>query len=124
MTETASLVAIVAVLIACGAIAAMAIVLWRSRRAAPAEDPVMAELTRAQADAAVRLEAMIGMLAKGQSQLAHTVNERLDSVSHRLGDSLEKTKLSTAENLQKLGERLAVIDRAQKNITDLATQVT
>ena len=124
MTETASLVAIVAVLIACGAIAALAIVLWRSRKAAPAEDPVMAELTRAQADAAVRLEAMIGMLAKGQSQLAHTVNERLDSVSHRLGDSLEKTKLSTAENLQKLGERLAVIDRAQKNITDLATQVT
>jgi DNA recombination protein RmuC len=124
MIETASLVAVVAVLIACGAIAAMAIVLWRSRKAAPAEDPVMAELTRAQADAAVRLEAMIGMLAKGQSQLAHTVNERLDSVSHRLGDSLEKTKLSTAENLQKLGERLAVIDRAQKNITDLATQVT
>jgi DNA recombination protein RmuC len=124
MTETSSIVAVVAVLIACGAIAAMAIVLWRSGRAAPAEDPVMAELTRAQADAAVRLEAMIGMLAKGQSQLAHTVNERLDSVSHRLGDSLEKTKLSTAENLQKLGERLAVIDRAQKNITDLATQVT
>jgi DNA recombination protein RmuC len=84
----------------------------------------MAELTRAQADAAARLEAMIGMLAKGQSQLAHSVNERLDSVSHRLGDSLEKTKQSTAENLQKLGERLAVIDRAQKNITDLATQVT
>ena len=63
------------------------------------------------------------MLAKGQSQLAHTVNERLDSVSHRLGDSLEKTKQSTAENLQKLAERLAIIDRAQKNITDLAGQV-
>jgi DNA recombination protein RmuC len=67
---------------------------------------------------------MIGMLAKGQTQLAHTVNERLDSVSHRLGDSLEKTKQSTTENLQKLAERLAVIDRAQKNITDLAGQVT
>ncbi len=110
--------------IACIALAAMAIALWRSRRAAPAEDPVLAELTRAQADAAARLEAMIGMLATGQSQLAHSVNERLDSVSHRLGNSLEKTKQSTAENLQKLGERLAVIDRAQKNITDLATQVT
>ena len=30
----------------------------------------------------------------------------------------------TAENLQKLNERLAVIDNAQKNITDLASQVT
>jgi DNA recombination protein RmuC len=117
------IVALVAVALAAIALAALAIVLWRSRRAKPAEDPA-AELTRAQADAAARLEAMIGLLAKGQSQLAHSVNERLDSVSHRLGDSLEKTKLSTAENLQKLGERLAVIDRAQKNITDLATQVT
>jgi DNA recombination protein RmuC len=64
------------------------------------------------------------MLAKGQTQLAHTVNERLDSVSNRMGDSLEKNKQSTSESLQKLAERLAVIDRAQKNITDLAGQVT
>ena len=84
----------------------------------------MAELTRAQAEAAARLEGAIRLLATNQSQLQRSVNERLDSVSHRLGDSLEKTKQSTAENLQKLGERLAVIDRAQKNITDLATQVT
>ncbi len=124
MTESPSIVAVSAILIACAAIAVLAIVLWRSRKQPPAEDPVMAELTRAHADAAARLEAMIGLLAKGQSQLAHSVNERLDSVSHRLGDSLEKTKQSTADNLQKLGERLAVIDRAQKNITELATQVT
>jgi DNA recombination protein RmuC len=124
MTESFSIIAIAAVVVACAALAALAIALWLGRRAAPAEDAAMAELTRAQADAAARLEAMIGMLAKGQSQFAHTVNERLDSVSHRLGDSLEKTKQSTAENLQKLGERLAVIDRAQKNITDLAAQVT
>ncbi len=37
---------------------------------------------------------------------------------------MEKTKQNTAENLQKLNERLAVIDRAQKNISELATQVT
>ena len=84
----------------------------------------MNDLARAQTDAAARLEAMIGMLARGQTQLQHAVNERLDSVSHRLGDSLEKTKVSTHENLQKLNERLAVIDSAQKNITDLASQVT
>ena len=64
------------------------------------------------------------MLGDRQSQLQHAVNERLDSVSHRLGDSLEKTKQNTTENLQKLNERLAVIDSAQKNITELATQVT
>src|SRR5580658_740893 len=124
MTDASVIIAIVAVTISVAAVAAMAIVLWRSRNPAPTEDTGMVELTRAQADAAARLEGAIRLLANGQSQLQRTVNERLDSVSHRLGDSLEKTKQSTAENLQKLGERLAVIDRAQKNITELATQVT
>jgi DNA recombination protein RmuC len=121
--EAFLMVVIVAGVIAFAAVTVLAIMLWRSRQTVPAEDP-MAALTRTQAEAAARLEAMIGMLAKGQTQLAHTVNERLDSVSHRLGDSLEKTKQSTSENLQKLAERLAIIDRAQKNITDLAGQVT
>ena len=122
--EAFVIVAIATGLIAVAAVAVLAIMLWRSRHKVPAEDPAMVALGNAQAEAAARLEAMIGMLAKGQTQLAHTVNERLDSVSHRLGDSLEKTKQSTTENLQKLAERLAVIDRAQKNITDLAGQVT
>jgi DNA recombination protein RmuC len=117
--EAFLIVAIVASLFAVG----LAILLWRPRQRPPAEDP-MAALSRAQGETAARLEALIGMLAKGQAQLAHSVNERLDSVSHKLGDSLEKTKQSTAENLQRLGERLAVIDRAQKNITELAGQVT
>ena len=122
--EAFLIVAIATGLIVFAAVTLLTIALWRSRQpAAPVEDPMVA-LTRAQAEAAARLEAMIGMLAKGQTHLAHTVNERLDSVSHRLGDSLEKTKQSTSENLQKLAERLAVIDRAQKNITDLAGQVT
>jgi DNA recombination protein RmuC len=127
MTDASQIVAVVAVIIAVTAVtavAAMAVLLWRSRDPGPAEDAAMAELTKVQAEAAARLEGAIRLLANGQSQLQRTVNERLDSVSHRLGDSLEKTKLSTAENLQKLAERLAVIDRAQKNITDLATQVT
>jgi len=113
---------------ACAAVAAgvavLGAMLWRARRAGHPDAAVMAELSRAHSDTAARLEAMIGMLAKGQTQLAHSVNDRLDSVSHRLGDSLEKTKQSTVENLQKLNGRLAVIDHAQKNITELATQVT
>jgi len=124
MTETAPIIAIFAVLVASAAVGAMAVVLWRTRNSANGETAVESELARAHADAASRFEAMIGLLAKGQTQLAHTVNERLDSVSHRLGESLEKTKQNTAENLQKLNERLAVIDSAQKNISALATQVT
>ena len=100
------------------------VVLWQARNAAHPQAAIMAELARAQTDAAARLEAMIRMLGDRQSQLQHAVNERLDSVSYRLGDSMQKTTQSTTENLQKLNERLAVIDSAQKNITELATQVT
>jgi DNA recombination protein RmuC len=124
MTESLPILAVLAILIAGAALAALAVVLWRSPKPARPQEAGLAELTRQHTDAASRLEAMIGLLAKGQSQLQHAVNERLDSVSHRLGDSLEKTKQHTAENLQKLNERLAVIDNAQKNITALATQVS
>jgi DNA recombination protein RmuC len=122
MTESLPIIA--AIFIAGGALAATAVVLWRTHNPARPRDAVLADLTRQHTDAAARLEAMIRMLGDRQSQLQHAVNERLDSVSHRLGDSLEKTKQNTTENLQKLNERLAVIDNAQKNITALATQVT
>jgi DNA recombination protein RmuC len=45
-------------------------------------------------------------------------------VSHRLGESMQATTKHTVENIAKLNERLAVIDHAQKNITELASQVT
>jgi len=64
------------------------------------------------------------MLDKAHAQLQFTVDKRLDSVTQHLQTSLNTTKKETTDNLQKLNERLAVIDHAQKNITDLATQVT
>jgi len=121
MTDSLILAAILA---GCAGLLVIGVVLWRARNAADPQAALMAELQRAQTDAAARLEAMIRMLGDRQSQLQHAVNERLDTVAHRLGDSMQKTTLSTAENLQKLNERLAVIDNAQKNITELATQVT
>jgi DNA recombination protein RmuC len=110
--------------IAADAVAALALVLWRSRRPAEAKAAMVSDLLQAQREGAARLEAMIKMLADRQSQVQLAVNERLDSVSHRLGDSLQKTTQHTAENLHKLHERLAVIDSAQKNIAALATEVT
>jgi DNA recombination protein RmuC len=121
---TDSLPILAAILAACTTLAVIGIVLWRVRHAAQPHAAALTELTQRQTDAAARLEAMIRMLGDRQSQLQHAVNERLDTVSHRLGDSIQKTTQSTTENLQKLNERLAVIDSAQKNITELATQVT
>jgi DNA recombination protein RmuC len=123
MTEMLPILTGIAVVVAIAAIAVAAVVVLRSRTSPPEADP-MEDLVQAQNAAAQRLEAMIRMLGDRQSQLQHAVNERLDVVSHRLGDSIQKTTAHTTENLQKLHERLAVIDSAQKNITTLATQVT
>jgi DNA recombination protein RmuC len=84
----------------------------------------MAEIARIQADTAGRLHTMGEVLSGRQAELARAVSERLDSVTHRLGQSMQASAQNTMENLARLNERLAVIDSAQKNLTDLSSQVT
>jgi len=52
------------------------------------------------------------------------VNQRLDAVTARVGETLQTSTKNTTDHLQQLHSRLAVIDGAQKNITELATQVS
>jgi len=123
MSETV-LVAVVCLL--AGAVVAALILRMRPQPAA-GPDPAaeqMAELYRLQAESSGHMRALGDMLAHKQSELQRTVNERLDALSQRVGLSLQDSTRNTVDNLQKLNERLAVIDRAQKNITDLASQVT
>jgi len=84
----------------------------------------IAEVARIQADTAGRVHMMGEVLSGRQAELARAVSERLDNVTHRLGQSMQVSAQSTMENLAKLNERLAVIDNAQKNLTDLSSQVT
>ena len=51
------------------------------------------------------------------------LSDRLDGFGHRVGQSMADTARGTHESLAKLGERLAVIDKAQRTITDLSGQV-
>ena len=51
------------------------------------------------------------------------LSDRLDGFGHRVGQSMSETARGTHESLAKLGERLAVIDKAQRTITDLSSQV-
>jgi DNA recombination protein RmuC len=107
----------------CAVLAVVALRATRAREEAVA-DPQVAEIARLHAETAARLEAMREMLASGQSELSRSVNERLDSVTHHLHQSMTSTRQHTVDSLAKLNERLAVIDSAQKNISALATQVT
>ena len=51
------------------------------------------------------------------------LNQRLDALSKRLDDGLSDHTEKTGETLKGLHESLAVIDSAQKNITDLSQQM-
>jgi DNA recombination protein RmuC len=66
---------------------------------------------------------MVEMMGKRQSELANAVSSRLDGFGHRIGQSITETTRSTQQSLSKLHERLAVIDRAQSNITELSGQM-
>ena len=84
----------------------------------------VAELARIQADTAGRIHTLGEMLTGRHAELSRVLAERLDAVTHRIGQSMENTTRHTVESLRHLHERLAVIDNAQKNLTDLSSQVT
>jgi DNA recombination protein RmuC len=118
MSEIAIIIAIIALL---AGIAVGALVIFLAR-------PHTNDDGRAAAEGIAqihgRIDAMGSWLQTAHGQLQQTVNERLDTVSQNLGLSIQNTTRNTVENLQKLNERLAVIDTAQKNITELAIQVS
>jgi DNA recombination protein RmuC len=82
------------------------------------------EVLRAQSEANGRVDAMAQALAGRQADMARAVNERLDSVTHRVGQSMEQTTRNMMDSLRALHERLGIIDNAHKNLTDLTSQVT
>jgi DNA recombination protein RmuC len=98
-----------------GIAVALVIYAWRARRSD--DEQRIAELN-------ARIQAMGELLARAQGQLQQTLHERLDAVTARLGESMQNSSKHTAEHLQQLHSRLAVIDSAQKNISELAAQVT
>lgn len=108
---------VAALLVIC--VIAILVILLRPKKpvADPEQDQRLRELN-------ARLDAMGSWLQSAHGQLAQTMNSRLDAVSQNLGESMKTTAKHTSEHLQALHSRLAVIDSAQKNITELASTVT
>jgi len=86
--------------------------------------------SRMRMDLAMRMEQMIAHQNAMQQALnqrmvdtERTVSEQMSNISRRVGESLQTSTEKTGETLAALRERLAVIDSAQKNITELSTQV-
>ncbi len=94
-----------------------------ARQRAAAVNQQLNDMMRIQAEMTGRMQSLADSSTAGYSNINRNLNERLDQVGHRLGQSLEANAKSTTQNLGQLNERLAVIDRAQKNITELSSQV-
>ncbi len=82
----------------------------------------MAELSgrlmqMAESQAAVQ-ERLASALQAQERAVSKTLEERLADFSKRVGDRLQETATQNQTTMTDLRERLAVIDRAQKNITE------
>lgn len=86
-------------------------------------DDKMAALNQVNSELTGRLQTMAEVLSSRQSDLARLVSERLDAVGSRVGQGLEHSAKSTADQLLRLNERLAVIDVAQAKLTGLTEEV-
>ena len=106
---------------------ALVIIIWRNGRNRAIE------ASQAQTDARLvemEIAALKGQLhtiselaGASQAELTRALNERLDRVGQSVGSNLEETARRTSDHLSRLNERLAVIDTAQRNITELSTRV-
>ena len=82
-----------------------------------------AELETKLAEMSGQLRGLAEHSASTQAHLAQTLDTRLDQVSQRLGAGLNESSQRTTQSLQKLNERLAVIDTAQTNLTNLSSEM-
>ena len=85
------------------------------------------ELSRLQAEMTGRMRTLSEIFSSRQSEMAQVLTNRMDGMSHRLTQTVAKSlhdqQQATGENLRALHERLAVIDKAQGNITELSGRV-
>ncbi len=66
---------------------------------------------------------MAEQLRAQETSVRKLLEDRLSDVTRKVGENLEKTASKNFEALGALSERLAVIDAAQKNITELSAEV-
>ncbi|MCA1244247.1 DNA recombination protein RmuC [Stappia stellulata] len=96
---------------------------WRAEDQARELEARISELLKVQSEMTGRMQTMAEVFGTRQGDLMRAVNERLDGMSHKLGQSMADGTKRTHDGLRHLHERLAVIDRAQTTIRELSGQV-
>jgi DNA recombination protein RmuC len=89
-----------------------------------AEVAALQERLKAMADSQAATQAQISEALRAQErQLGQAMDRRLGDFTKRVTERLNEQAQAQSTSLTDLRERLAVIDTAQKNITELSTQV-
>lgn len=104
---------------AAGAVLIAVLALLRAERA---RGEAAAHLARL-AEMGERLQASQARLVGRLEQAHGGMNQRLEALSRRLGDSLFEQGERTGQTLRAVNERLAVIDAAQRRIAELSSQI-
>ena len=117
----------IALLIAAAAVAVLVAVLVMRGRAGDGEAARLALVAERLAGVQSELVGQLRQLGDGttraQAELARSLNERLDSVSKQVGETVAQSAERTGKTIHELQTRLVVIDEAQKNLTELSSQV-
>ena len=99
---------------------ALAVLVFFRLRAAGEEARVLIEK---QVELGGQLSQMATEAAMRQEQLRRALDTRLTQVTTQMNDNLRKENKDNRTALEGLKERLAVIDAAQKNISELSGQM-
>lgn len=110
------------------------VVAWRNAKSRKAEielakvqtaeaEERVSEILKSQAEMQGRLSSIAEVFGSRQNEVNESINKRLDSMTTRIGQTMNEQQKATHDNLSKLQERLAVIDKAQDNISQLAGNV-
>jgi DNA recombination protein RmuC len=94
-----------------------------ARTLAQAQAMLTGQLTQMAASQAAAQKHMADQLQNQEREVSKKLDERLADVTRRIGENLQKTSDKSTEAMGELQKRLAVIDAAQKNITDLSAEV-
>jgi DNA recombination protein RmuC len=123
--NTSVVIALVAGLVVGAAL--VAVLWWRRPARGRNEERSLAELSgrlsqMAESQAAQQSR-MAEQLQAQERAVAKALEDRLGDLAKKVGDRLQESSTRSQETLTDLRERLAVIDKAQQNITELSTQV-
>ena len=81
------------------------------------------QLKASQAELAGRLAQLSEDSRKSQAELTKALSDRMDAMTHRMGDNLKNSAESAAKSFGEIKTRLKVIDEAQDNIKKLGGDI-